>query len=211
MSGATGSGWSGSGTILDPYGLDFDGINDNNTGPNIGSNTASGVYSHEIWIKTTSYGATYPFIFAEYASGGYPVVSIIELAGGTVAVVLYITATNYSILVGNSINGGIWEHIIATGDGTLIRLYQNNILNPVTTIDRLSPGLDTYQMGQSLNGPWQGSNSIVRIYPFALTPAQVAANFAAGPQASAGVWGDGVTPGAVLELVAAYGNAFVGG
>jgi hypothetical protein len=50
-----------------------------------------------------------------------------------------------------------------------------------------------------------------RIYLSALTAPQVADNFAAGPQASAGVWGDGVTPGAVLELVAAYGNAFVGG
>jgi hypothetical protein len=50
-----------------------------------------------------------------------------------------------------------------------------------------------------------------RIYPFALTPTEIAAQYAAGPQASAGVWGDGVTPGAVLELVAAYGNAFVGG
>jgi hypothetical protein len=56
-----------------------------------------------------------------------------------------------------------------------------------------------------------GSVAAARIYPFTLTAAQVAQNYAAGPQASAGVWGDGVTPGAVLELVAAYGNAFVGG
>jgi hypothetical protein len=121
--------------------------------------------------------------------------------------------------VANQANGlsyicdGKIHHHISRCDGINFQTLVDNIPGPLAPITVGSLVTNSTQIGNFWvnNYNFQGPIMLVRVYPFPLTNTEIAQNFAAGPQASAGVWGDGVTPGAVLELVAAYGNAFVGG
>jgi hypothetical protein len=153
-------------------------------------------------VEILSEGSTSgPYFLIEVATGGQ--VRFVTQSGGSAAIVLNPTATN----------DGLFHHYVASWDGSLLHLYVDGVSvgTPLPIVSGTRATYNTtigYLPGY---GHFGGSIAAARIYKACLNGTQVTANYNAGPNASAGVWGDGVTPGAVLELVAAYGNAFVGG
>jgi hypothetical protein len=194
----------------------YDGVNDYVSLPPFNVINSKS-FTFESWINTVS-----PAIGGEELMG--------ETAGGTGSIALlmldgwiYITGVDdlgagliSSVSLPATFNDGVWHDVILlfnAGNGTVI--VDGNVIpmtSPLIMSSASYSGTNNF-IGSSSGGGqfFTGSNGISRIYQFPLDTIMAAKNFAAGPQASAGVWGDGVTPGAVLELVAAYGNAFVGG
>jgi hypothetical protein len=219
MSGATGSGWAGSGTTLDPYALVFDGVDDLVTLPAALDTFGASSFTWEAWLETTA-NMQFGTLISE-STDGNP--SQLGLALNYNSFMLYgydssgwgsgFSSWNGAV----TINDGHPHHILASTVAQVTSIYCDGVpvsfdwsAHTMLTPNVLTIGAWRLNSGYILNY-FPGSIPAARIYPFALTAAQVAQNYAAGPNASAGVWGDGVTPGAVLELVAAYGNAFVGG
>ena len=214
MAGTTASGWAGSGTTADPYRLVFDGVDDEVDVIGLSTGTS---WTYEVWyIQPAASPGEHALMGGGVSATTYENPPGIQLGVnyGRVHVVMVTAgwADNVDSGYGPTACDGLPHHLLATCDASLVRLYLDNVLVGTPFAPSAAPGMSMVQIGQGLQQGWfPGSIAVARICPFALNAAQVAQNFAAGPQASAGVWGDGVTPGAVLELVAAYGNAFVGG
>ena len=205
--------WAGSGTTADPYRLVFDGVDDVVSVPAT-QYVTTGVFSIETWFKTPISVPAYPFMWAEEGTGGVRIADL-YLDSGVLSAALWGTS-QVAISSGVTCNDGAFHHAVFTGDGVNMRLYCDGVLRggPTAFPTGAIHTCVTFTIGgldMVVNCPWLGSIALVREYPTTLTAAQVAQNFAAGPQAASGVWGDGVVSGPVVELVAAYGAAQVGG
>jgi hypothetical protein len=211
--------WAGSGTIVNPYSVVFDGVNDRVALSPLRSGDC-GIFTHEAYVKIASPPPTQATIICELRLVGsvYNYCELTILPTGYVQEITLRGAGSFNINGTTNVCDGAIHHILCTSDGGYVNLYIDGILQagPILILGYLftalyaSVGCEQYG-ASSYDIFLPGSIFIARVYPFALNASQVAQNFAAGPQGASGVWGDGVTPGAVLELVAAYGNAFVGG
>jgi hypothetical protein len=218
MAGTTASGWAGSGTTADLYRLVFDGANDFVALPAIAACSLT-AFTYEVWALMPA-APSFTVIIAEGNSATTD--SLAEMYTKSDGSLGFYTDNDSDsggseMASATSVCDGRWHHLIVEYDGTSRVRYEDGVhygTNQVfakgtITVNQAAVGSQRCQTTPAYFFP--GAIAVARIYPFALSAAQVAQNYAAGPNASAGVWGDGVTPGAVLELVAAYGNAFVGG
>jgi hypothetical protein len=215
FSGDISSGWAGSGTFPAPFILVLDGAGYNYVDCGVGVSAAFNAdFTLELRLVIPLGGsATYQCIASAFNNGTLGV----DLGINTGAPKLYMRGTGaYPIAFSTDLRDSTMHHLLYSVTPSGAIAYLDNVVEATVSGQSWAPinAWNSFQLGRRPDSgtyPLTGSICVVRLYPFALNPTQVAQNFAAGPQASAGVWGDGVTPGAVLELVAAYGNAFVGG
>lgn len=88
---------------------------------------------------------------------------------------------------GRALNDDVLHHLVMTvGTQWMSSYIDGEYVNRTDIATGFTPNPlgDHFRMGSGLgqgNGnPWSGSESVARIYPFALTPAQVSANYNAG-------------------------------
>lgn len=195
LSGFSGTPWGGTGVVdtepLDPYRLVFDGTDDYVQLPELGAARAGGVFSHEAWflsVSTTSNrtltceantGAyTLPYVAMRLDPLGY-------LQGATRASG---TASDTTLTGTVNLSDGVWHHAVATSDGTDARLYVDGALvagpAPISvgSYEQINSAALGARRRAAVGSFFNGEIAIARVYPFALTPEQVAANYAAGLQ-----------------------------
>ena len=221
QAGTTASGWAGSGTTADPYRLVFDGVDDYVALPLLGE-LPTKLLTHEAWIKTTSVGDE--VVLGETHNSGAPASDLYVLAGGRVGFNIWNDAgTQISVSATENYHDGAWHHLVGTCDGSLMHCYWDGV--EIGTPAAPPSGVITVAditLGQfaALNGYcFAGSIAVARIYPFALSAAQVAQNYAAGiPTIQVAGSGSGLlnglgagTPAVVLQAVNGAGSALLWG
>jgi prepilin-type N-terminal cleavage/methylation domain-containing protein len=188
FAGTTTNGWAGSGTTTDPYALVFDGSSDYVATPSLAA--SSGNFTYEAWIKFTSTSAGLNIISEGGSSSSNPFVQLntgvsgsdgeirVQMRNNSGAAANVASTANY--------NDGNWHHVVGCYDGTKMHLYVDGteVGTPVAapagpyTENQTRIGTRGYTT-PAFN--FAGSISVARIYPFALSAAQVLANYTAGP------------------------------
>jgi hypothetical protein len=180
------SGWAGSATLADPDCLVFDG-----TGlvelPNLGA-SRNKPFTYEVWMVLpvdAPNSGNHCLIAESRAAWGPPLTTLMisgwvpmfqqwgdGWAGGPMA------------MLGAPVNDGLWHHLVATSDGSNFRLYVDNsapVVSGGAPVD--TTNCDLTELGNyasSTSGGFRGKLAVARIYPFCLSAAQIAQNFAAG-------------------------------
>jgi len=172
--------------------LAFDGVNDRVTCGNPAA-CNDRAFSYEVWALTAVVRASRLLSESDHAVVVYD--NAFALLGiGTdhkARFGFYNTCSpwgsgNYlNVLSTTSVDDGERHHIVGSADGTTMRVYvdgtiENSGTQPtggLTVTEAMVGGLWLWGVYQS---PFPGAIYLARIYPFALTPEQVAANYAAG-------------------------------
>ena len=188
----TGSPWSGSGTTLDPYQLTFDSASSNYILLPDLSVAESKMFTYEAWFKIPTQGAAaYKFLVSEVGVSPISTNNIVGLtmSSGTVGTIRFFYRTSDA----SSISGlntstryddNLWHHAVGVSDGTNAYLYIDGALkNGPVAIPSADLQINRTRVGCSGQNQyyWSGGIAVARIYPFALTSAQITANFNAGP------------------------------
>lgn len=199
LTGFSGSPWLGAGSQADPYRLSFDGAQ-GVTLPNLAF-AANKTFSDEVWfysISSALSSGAYAFIASESGptSGNYAVVGWNFYSDYTDyrSLRYYFRAqdgsgtssgTNFSPDSGwaGVLDGGL-HHAVAASNGSVVKLYVDGVLRTSSppTVPTGTMVVDQDRVGQARNGQAPYIRPIVshRVYPFALTAAQVTDNFNAG-------------------------------
>lgn len=97
------------------------------------------------------------------------------------------TATSLNITAGPAPSAGVWYHVVATYDGTRVKMYVDGQLSAEGTPTGYVPGASGgFAIGGRADSSfyWNGAADEVAIYPSALSAADVAAHYANGTSAS---------------------------
>ena len=188
FAGNTSDGWAGSGISADPYMLVFDGVNSYVSLPSLAA-SAGVAFSYETWVKFTSTAAGLNIISEGGSGGSNPFVQLNTGVGGADGKIRIQmrnnsgTATNVASAA--NYNDGNWHHAVGCFGGTNMHLYVDGAEVGTSVAAPAGP----YTENQTRVGTrgyttpafyFAGSIAAARIYPFALSPTQVAANYAAG-------------------------------
>jgi PKD repeat protein len=156
----------------------------NSTLSNNASGTAPSVYSQELWFKTTSTAGGELIGFGNRQSGSSTSVDRIVYMNNAGKITFQVSPLlTYTVASANGYNDGKWHQLVATQGSGGMALY----------LDGQSVATNTQTSAKSLTGYWRiggdlgsstyrwfnGSLDEVAIYPSVLTPAQVAAHYAA--------------------------------
>ena len=183
------SGWAGTGAAGDPYRLVEDGIDDYVGLPFLNA-TGGKVFSLEAWVYTPA-SAPGNYIFAVGEMGPtvttYPLATLgVQNASGR-AFIYYRDSASHTIYTYgpgtvNICDAGL-HHLVATSDGTTVYVWMDGVRGISGTPPSVATVMNASRVGEGANNqyPWLGSIAAARIYPFSLTAAQVAQNYAAGP------------------------------
>ena len=199
------SGWDGSGTIADPHRLVFDGANDYVAIPDLSAAENKAV-TYEAWIKANPIPSGNHAIIYESTSGNAPVVSMYLNPGGYLEGQVWPAGWTGGVgISGAEVDDGLMHHCAMTisGSGGVLYLYVDGVRYGPSSAVPSSAGLNETRLSGSVGGYVDGGVVVARIYPFALTPTQVAQNYAAGylwpPDASPG--GPGIyTTGPYIKI-----------
>jgi glucose/arabinose dehydrogenase len=167
-------------------------------------------FSAEVWFKHTA-DATYRRILsAENASGqGWQIYSQ-SVAWGFVR---NGAGASTEVTDGTPAGSG-WVHAVATYDGTTMRLYENGVELPNALPSSGSlPSDSTFVIGRyggANVSHFNGTLDEPSIYNYALSPAQVAAHYAAGTGVGGGSGDPTGLDGAILRLNPATGAGMPG-
>jgi len=190
--GSQTSGWSGSGTALDPYRLSFT-LGDLSNRDIVSTNALVriGSQTHEAWVRSpssTTYKDGLLFTHRDSQTGGAFLPR--GVSGGQTQPLLYLNGSNFRYWENGSWQtDGEWHHIIVIISGELASdisssyLYVDNVVqSPTQTY--LSSNPLSYAFGVRLGHTNYITDSIAvfRAYPFALTPEQITANYNAGTE-----------------------------
>ncbi|CAF34239.1 hypothetical protein S-PM2d174 [Synechococcus phage S-PM2] len=176
---------------------EFDGVDDyisGNTTPL--ANTTEGTI--ESWIKTTSTANPGGHIYGESLPGTSTYWAHFRLNG---SVLHFVVDDNIVVAQANGssiLNDGNWHHVAVTGDGTNWTFYVDGVAETPNFIQgdgtkwfNDAPGLTHYSIGvldrTTRSNFFDGEIGEVRIYPRALTPAQVFQNYNATREKYTGV------------------------
>jgi len=178
--------WGGAGTTGDPYKLVFDGVDDYVVLPNLGV-TSSGMFTYEAWARFSNTG--YQTLLSEgnlSTLGAYTYLAVRD-TGAINGGLLSDTGVSQSRSGTVNLCDGELHQFVAVFEPTTYRLYADGLLasadggysGSITTT-----GASVGVIRRSTSGFWyftRAGISLARIYPYALTASQVAANYAAGP------------------------------
>jgi hypothetical protein len=186
FAGTTASGYAGAGTTADPYQLAFDPAApiDYVNRASLGLATTK-TMTLEVWFRTTYAGASYPRLIYDGSPTGPPYgeVSMWIAPAGNSRLYSYsrdddgVTSSRSGPSV--PVNDGNWHHGVVTLNGVNLVAWVDGVAGGSVGI---APGVITATATRlsSLTYPFPGSIAVARVYPFALTPEQVAQNYAAG-------------------------------
>lgn len=192
------SGWMGAGTAADPYRLVFaDG--DSVTLPDMGISEDK-VFTMEAWfyspqIKPFAEAPALPYfwIFGERGPVGtsYPEDGLciyMPAAKGVPRFFFRDRDGGNALIYGpggtdEDICDGLLHHMLAVSDGTHCTLYVDGVAGTPVDVPAGTVAMDTTTLGDQggIHHLSHGAIVLARAYPTALTPAQIAANYAAGP------------------------------
>lgn len=188
VAGNTSDGWAGSGTAIDPYALVFNGTSAYVSLPSLA--VSSGTFTFEAWVKYTSTASGLNIISEGNSSGSNPFTQLNTGVGGSdgeIRIQMRNDAgTATSVQSTANYNDGNWHHAVGCYDGTKMHLYVDGTEVGTAVAAPAGP----YTENQTRIGTrgyttpsfyFAGSMSVARIYPFALSAAEVVANYAAGP------------------------------
>jgi hypothetical protein len=196
FAGTTASRYEGSGVVdtepPDPYRLTFDGVDDYVQLPELGAARAGGVFSHEAWFLGGATGAE-RFLTSEgntdSSTSPYVGMLLTDPSGYLrVETRAYAVGSTTTLTGTVNLSDGVWHHAVATSDGTDARLYVDGALvaGPaqisVGSYERINSAALGARRRSTVGRYFNGKIAAARVYPFALTPEQVAANYAAGLQ-----------------------------
>lgn len=178
------NGWIGGSAPGDHPALLFDGTMDSAiaAGPLHVMDAKVGTY--EAWIKLDAPPAATQTIFREWGPTLNEAASLTINSGtGQARFVLRTQSEQINCgSVGPSVCDGAWHHLLGTADGTSMRFYIDGALlaGPQPVATGIADYSRAFTVGYVNGGNYVGPVAVVRVYPFALTPEQVAANYAAG-------------------------------
>ena len=181
--GAT-SPWGGVGSKASPYCLALASASSERVALSKLNVCDTNVFSYEAWVKASSAPSAVEHIINEYGSAYYCCLRI-DTSGYP-----SFTMNRASQAIGAysaNICDGNWHHIVGTCDGTNKRLYVDGVLRSGPTTIPTGSQTSTYaavgceQSGaSSYTAYFNGSLAVARVYPFALSQAQVTQNYNAG-------------------------------
>jgi hypothetical protein len=184
MAGSTGSGWAGSGTIIDPYKLVFDGLNDFIS---VASIPVFGVGSFTLEaLVNLDYGSAYVPIFSPTYEPWGTTPGYALYVGSNGAIVFECSNGASSNFNPNWFSDfgnikGAWHLIDVVYDGAHVTAYCDGVKGTPKTYS-LGTGTPTgaLHIGSFWAGYMPGSIAISRIYPIALSAAQIMHNYLSG-------------------------------
>lgn len=192
FAGTTASGYAGTGTLADPHRLVFDPTapGDYVALPDL-SAAEDKAFTYEVWFRT-SVGAhtgtgSYGQLVGEGLASSYTPFSMLCVWNSTVRYWMRDDAAANGIATGvGAVNDGALHQAYVVCNGSTAQVYIDNVASgAAANLPAGSETLDTGGLGSRVrfvaDYPLDGSIILARIYPFALTPEQVAQNFAAGP------------------------------
>jgi hypothetical protein len=188
VAGNTSDGWAGSGTAIDPYALVFNGTSAYVSPPSLA--VSSGTYTFEAWVKFTSTASGLNIISEGNSAGSNPFTQLNTGVGGSdgkIRIQMRNDAgTTTSVASTANYNDSNWHHAVGCYDGTNMHLYidGSEVSTPVAAPAGPYTENQTRIGARGYTTPsfyFAGSMSVARIYPFALSATQAAANYAAGP------------------------------
>lgn len=175
--------WAGTGTPADPYRLVFDGADDCVSLPDL-SAAEDWAFSYEAWFKTTAAAGD---LITEGNTGTDTDHSRLAVTGGRLRASIRGSAgTNYLTDGAVTVNDGALRHAVVTCGANLEQIYADGAPDG-TPLATVTSALATNQTtigalrGIATLYYFPGSILAARVYPFALTAAQVAQNYNAGP------------------------------
>jgi hypothetical protein len=177
------SGWTGSGTLADPHRLVFDGTSDYVALPDL-SAAEDKSFTYEAWFSTagTGLGTIVPLVFECTSGAEVPALALCALEDGRLSGFFASSGWSFTGVYGTpAVTDEALHHAAFVCDGSYLRLYQDG----VQVGGDVAVPADAFTVNKTGIGSWAGHVGsfdlpVARIYPFALTPAQVAQNYAAG-------------------------------
>lgn len=143
-------------------------------------------WSVECWFNGTSFshggGSNFPRIVSKGASSGNGYQILVDQAAGPLLAVQTQGLSDTTHQSVSTLETGRWYHAVVTYDGSNVRIYLNGVIDytgPATgSVTTNATNLFVGRRGDGSNH-WNGKISDVAIYAAVLTPAQVAAHYAA--------------------------------
>ena len=203
--------WAGTGTPAGPYRCAFDGVNDYVAFPDLGACEDKN-FTYEVLIQTNIMPASHGALISEgeQATAVNRSFLYISTPTGQLAYLAYDSAGAALCAMAPSwvsVCNGTVHHAILAANATTARLYLDNVLiSGPTAIGAGSIATNSTVVGaRRISGVvtayFPGAILTARIYPFALTPAQVAQNYNAGPLWAPAVSGFPVIGSPILQGV----------
>ena len=187
FAGTTVSGYAGTGTAADPYRLVFDGTSDYVSCGDLGT-VEDKTYTFEAWVLVD--GAATKYLISQ-CGGVSDFEDFVELKLRFFDGLYYPDAAYISTgeIYRTGIGAGIaaddaYHHIACTADGTTLTAYWDGVAygTPATLPPESAAVVNTTVGAEFKESSFFGvaSIAIARIYPVALSPAEVAQNYAQG-------------------------------
>lgn len=189
LTGFTGqTPWGGAGTTADPYRCAFDGSDDYAACPDL-SAAEDKTFTYEAWYATTNGAKTNPLVSeANHANDNVQVLLSVG-AGGLKRLSAGIGddsgAGAMRVLDTVDTNDGLIHHAVMTCDGSYIRLYRDGgsvgtpVAPPAGTVTLTRTSVGAFMRLSPVYG--DSRIPVARIYNRALSAAEVAQNYSAGP------------------------------
>jgi len=175
--------WAGAGTVDDPYRLAFDGGDDLIALPDLGA-CEDKVFTYEVWASVSGNDSACTLICESIVNPNSTAARLEVNAGGYLQAVMF---DNDSALGYRTsplqVNDGVLRHMLLVCDGANGQLYADGapagaaFALPGGSVSTLFSTVGMQPYGSTY---LTGSALVARVYPFALTPEQVAQNYAAG-------------------------------
>jgi hypothetical protein len=185
-------------------------INTFNDFATIVPNTA---WSLECWVNTTYLGGDQALITRNNVR---PSVNISGAGGGDPYVNTFDGTTNVVVpAVGVNVCDGQWHHVVATYDGTNVRIYSDGVLKggPTAAGNYQPQASAPWRIGArtDLSFPLNGAVDEVALYAYALTDEQIAAHYFNRLTVPSGLRASGAAPFAFKRAIVGAGGVGVSG
>ncbi len=165
------------------YALSFDGYDDYvDAGSDVSLQITSAI-TLEAWVYQKG-SVSNQFAVVYGSNGNYDYGLVWMQTTGKMALGLKIAGVWADVVSSAAIPKNNWVHIVATYDGSRVKIYRNGTLdadNPLTGSITITPG-NSFRLGYAAaaNHWWNGLIDEVRIYAQALTIGQVQKHYAEG-------------------------------
>lgn len=175
----TGTPWA-----TGPDRLALDGADDVVTLPDL-SACEDGTFTYEAWFRTTTTAAGNKMVLSENKVRDAPLCALLLTTAQKIVFSQWLAGWGSGATVtGPVVNDGQLHHAVGVSDGSAFRLYVDGVGYGPSGAPGSNAGVNAAQIsgyGRAGDALFPGDIAAARIYPVALTAAQVAQNYHAGP------------------------------